>query len=175
MNESKPHLIATLEAHQPFDALEAEHLARTLVFLKKTDEPFSRRTLAGHITASSVIIDTRQAHIALFWHHKLNRWLQPGGHCEPEQDKSTLDAAWRELLEETPLMAEQVWLIQQTPFDIDVHPIPAKEGEAAHLHYDIRYLFQTAFENLPAINWRTLASLATDSDLSLARYAHKLL
>ena len=34
----------------------------------------------------------------------------------------------------------RVRLLSQDVFDVDIHEIPARDPEPAHLHYDVRYL-----------------------------------
>lgn len=75
---------------------------------------------------------------ALLIHHKkLNSWFQPGGHTEI-QDTSLRDTAIRETQEELGINVFQY--ISESIFDIDIHPIPEKNSEPAHNHYDVRYL-----------------------------------
>ena len=93
---TKLHAFSLLTPYKPFDLAEAQHLARTLEFLRATDAPFFRDTLAGHITASAILTDPAQSNLLLIWHEKLRRWLQPGGHCE-QDDVSLSAAARREL------------------------------------------------------------------------------
>src|SRR4029453_2062147 len=49
-------------------------------------------------------------------------------------------AAWREAREESGLI--NVRPVLDHIFDVDVHEIPADTREPAHLHYDIRFLFE---------------------------------
>ncbi|MYW70379.1 NUDIX domain-containing protein [Streptomyces sp. SID8379] len=71
-------------------------------------------------------------------------WLLPGGHLEPA-DNTLLQAAGRELAEETGISPHLVTPRGEVPLDIGIHPIdadPAK-NEPAHQHCDFRYLFRT--------------------------------
>ncbi|MFI6453994.1 NUDIX domain-containing protein [Streptosporangium amethystogenes] len=85
---------------------------------------------AGHIRA--VIGDYLDA---------LDRWLLPGGHLEVS-DATLLDAALRELAEETGIPATAVTPAGERPLHIDIHPIPANpaKGEPGHRHIDFRFL-----------------------------------
>jgi len=174
LNSQKNVLLAELSAYQPYDAAESEFVSRAREFLQKHDDPFSRKTAEGHITASAVVVNGSRQSVLMIWHEKLSRWLQPGGHCEPDIDKSLPDAALRELVEETEIPAEAITLGQKHIFDVDIHPIPARGDEAAHLHYDIRYLFQTDATR-EAIRWRPIPAVAQMDDESRARFARKLL
>jgi ADP-ribose pyrophosphatase YjhB (NUDIX family) len=51
-----------------------------------------------------------------------------------------LSAAWREAREESGLI--NVRPVLDHIFDVDVHEIPANLKEPAHLHFDIRFLFE---------------------------------
>jgi 8-oxo-dGTP pyrophosphatase MutT (NUDIX family) len=77
--------------------------------------------------------------VLLLHHRKLGRWLQPGGHAEPgERDGEAV--ALREAREETGLDGLLLHPSAPRPLDVDVHPIPARPDEPAHLHLDLRYL-----------------------------------
>ena len=75
--------------------------------------------------------------VLLAHHRKLGRWLQPGGHSDGDPD--TLAVALREAREESGL---DVRALDDAIFDIDVHRIPARGREPAHLHFDVRFLVQ---------------------------------
>lgn len=99
---------------------------------------FERNNDLGHVTSSAFIVSPDRKKTLLMHHKKLDRWLQPGGHCDGETD--TLASAKREAHEETGLT--KLIRIGSFPFDIDIHEIPARKDEPAHLHHDIRYLFE---------------------------------
>jgi 8-oxo-dGTP pyrophosphatase MutT (NUDIX family) len=174
LNSQKTALLAELAAYQPYDSAEATFVRQIREFLQKHDAPFSRKTAAGHITASAVVVDGARQAVLMIWHEKLSRWLQPGGHCEPDIDPTLPDAALRELVEETHIPAEAITLVQKNLFDVDIHPIPARGDEAAHLHYDLRYLFQTNATR-EGIQWRPITEVAQMGDESRSRFAKKLL
>jgi ADP-ribose pyrophosphatase YjhB (NUDIX family) len=167
-------LLTLLNIHVPFDAQEAAHVARTQAFLLDTPTPFSRTTQAGHITGSAVVWDRKTQTLLLLWHVKLQRWLQPGGHCEPLEDTDTVATAWRELLEETEVARACFALAQPALFDVDVHEIPERGDEPTHYHYDVRYLFTLEGDLPPMLRAVPLAEVAQFSDASLARLAQKL-
>jgi 8-oxo-dGTP pyrophosphatase MutT (NUDIX family) len=97
----------------------------------------SRREMTGHVTAATVLVD-EHGNVLHIRHKVLDKWLIPGGHLEAE-DTNLAAAALRELAEETGMTG-----IDGEPelIDIDVHPIPANPGkrEAAHQHFDFRFL-----------------------------------
>jgi len=133
------HLIQQLQAHVPHNTIESAHLETIIAFLNHTKFPFDRTTLEGHITGSAIVVDPTYHQILLLHHRKLDRWLQPGGHCDG--DPCPLAVACKEVAEETGLTA--VTPISSAIFDVDVHRIPTKGDVPEHWHYDIRYLFVT--------------------------------
>ena len=67
-------------------------------------------------------------------------------------------------------------------FDIDVHAIPARGGEPAHLHFDVRFLVQaehdrfTVSEESHALAWVPAEGLgALTDEESVLRMARKWL
>ncbi|HOX83234.1 MAG TPA: NUDIX hydrolase [Chryseolinea sp.] len=99
---------------------------------------FQRTHLPGHITGSAWIIDDSKSKALLIHHGKLNRWLQPGGHADG--DENVLRVALREAEEETGVKNYEI--LKEGIFDLDIHPIPNRKDFPEHLHYDIRYLVQ---------------------------------
>lgn len=134
---SREELLAALEAHVPFNAHEAGMRDRIMDFVRKHEDCFHRTQLAGHVTASAWVVNRERTRALLVHHARLNRWLQPGGHCDGEAD--VLAVALRETLEETGLEAKPVG---EGIFDVDAHEIPARKQEPAHVHYDVRFLLE---------------------------------
>jgi 8-oxo-dGTP pyrophosphatase MutT (NUDIX family) len=82
------------------------------------------------------VFDPKAAAVLLMHHKKLQKWLQPGGHCDG--NSNFIEVAQKELWEETGLKLNPV---SSEAFDLDIHSIPASSAESAHLHYDWRVLF----------------------------------
>ncbi len=106
---------------------------------------FNRKNFEGHITASAFIYCIDERKLLLLEHKSLKKLLQPGGHVEIVDEK-IIDAAKREVLEETCLKDYSIISIDDDiniPFDIDTHFIPEndKKKENEHYHHDFRYLF----------------------------------
>lgn len=128
------------------DSLKSRDLA--LMLLECTPEPFSRHQFTpGHITATGLVLAPDGERVLLVHHRRLDRWLLPGGHIEPEDD-SAAEAAGREVLEETGAVLAAA---ASAPLaGIDVHGIPAKGADPYHLHHDLMFAFQGAAEGLHA-------------------------
>ena len=155
------------------------HVENVLTFIVSETRPWSRATLAGHLTASAWVLDRTRSHAVLIHHRKLNRWLQPGGHFE-DVDTSWHAAAQREVTEETGLAQFIVQPDNDELFDVDVHPISARKDEPAHFHYDLRFLFVADVDatldralrvNLDEVHdclWFSLTELANDLTMELS-------
>ena len=165
----------SLAAYRPENAGEEAVLARFQAFLDRPD-PFLRGDPEGHVTASAIVARPRGDLVLLVSHRKLGGWLQPGGHVEPA-DPSVFETALREVREETGV--ERCAL--ETPLgdailDLDVHPIPASGMEAAHVHYDVRFLLTTGDGHAltDGAAWFALDAIpGVDRDGSLERAVRK--
>ena len=114
-------------------------LQAILAFVERHPDPFDRRIAEGHLTGSAIVVSAAGDQVLLLHHRKLGRWLQPGGHAEPgERDGEAV--ALREAREETGIEGLALHPSAPRPLDVDVHPIPARPDEPAHLHLDLRYL-----------------------------------
>ncbi|KJQ54597.1 NUDIX hydrolase [Microbacterium sp. SA39] len=95
--------------------------------------PVSRDAGPDHATASCVVFDETLTQTLLVFHGKGRFWVQPGGHAE-DGDESIVDAALRELREETGIDAAA----PTTPlaYDLDHHGLSSRFGRCAS-HLDI--------------------------------------
>ncbi|MCS7042057.1 MAG: NUDIX hydrolase [Bryobacteraceae bacterium] len=171
-------LLAALRAHSPWDAREASMLARIAAFVETHENCFERTLLEGHVTGSAWVVNPERTHALLVHHRRLDRWLQPGGHCDGSPD--VLGTALREVLEETGIHARPV---SEAIFDVDAHDIPARGAEPAHVHYDIRYLAEAPLSCQPVVSpesrevrWVPLEEIARlGTDASVLRLVEKTL
>jgi 8-oxo-dGTP pyrophosphatase MutT (NUDIX family) len=136
-------LAAALRAHPPADDEEARDRARILEFVARHPDPFDRSIAEGHLTGSAFVVSGDGARVLLLHHRKLARWLQPGGHADPGETSGEA-VALRETREGTGLDAIALHPAAPRPLDVDVHAIPARPGEPAHEHLDLRYLVLAA-------------------------------
>lgn len=178
------HLKSLLAAHQPADAEEAEHRRSMLALADAAGDPFSRAHFQpGHFTASAFVLSPDADALLLIFHGKLRRWLQPGGHIDPE-DGDVIAAALREVAEETGVRDAAPDTALGALLDVDIHEIPPnpKKGEPAHGHYDLRVLlrarsldFAVGSDAVDA-RWVPLEQInERDSDRSVTRAVARLL
>jgi 8-oxo-dGTP pyrophosphatase MutT (NUDIX family) len=130
-------LISLLKEYHPIDKADAENQTALLKFVSSHSDCHKRSLLIGHVTGSAWIIDRAQSQVLLTHHANLDRWMQLGGHVE--DDPSIESAALREAQEESGLSS--IVLATGQIFDLDIHEIPQSPKAAAHLHYDVRFLF----------------------------------
>lgn len=168
-------LRSLLESHRPTTSEEAGHLASILDLLAEKATAFDRTEYQpGHITASAFVIHPRRSAAALVNHRKIGRWLQPGGHVEPD-DSDIESAARREVSEEIGIAD----LASLGVADVDVHLFPQRGDQPQHLHLDVRLGFVAGSERLiegegsEGVRWATFAEMQ-DMEESLARPARRL-
>ncbi|MCC6849635.1 MAG: NUDIX hydrolase [Deltaproteobacteria bacterium] len=155
--------------------------ARFAAFISAHPECFERACAPGHITGSAWLVSHDRTAYLLTHHRKLGRWLQVGGHADGDADAARV--ALREAREESGIAGLALAAIDGCvqPLDLDAHVIPARSGEPAHVHYDVRFLvvappgatFTISNESL-ALRWfRADAPLGVAHDESVARLAAK--
>jgi 8-oxo-dGTP pyrophosphatase MutT (NUDIX family) len=133
------HTRSLVQAFDPAkDARAAEARRQILALLEAGAAAFRRNHFdPGHITASAIVLRERigQREVLLVLHRRLDRWLQPGGHVDPD-DTDVIAAARREVREETGVVVED----SADLVGVDVHGIPAGRGEPPHFHHDLVFL-----------------------------------
>ncbi|HUX38687.1 MAG TPA: VF530 family DNA-binding protein [Rectinemataceae bacterium] len=175
--ESTARLVDALSSYCALWPEEAPVVDRIISFLRSHPEPFSRSCLEGHITGSAFVVDPGLEKTLFVHHAKLDKWLQPGGHCE--EGEGALEASRREAAEETGVELGRP--VDSLPLDVDIHEIPARDAVPAHLHLDIRYLFVSPLgetrssEESHAVEWLSFAEARSrNPEASISRPLAKI-
>ncbi|MFX4272937.1 NUDIX hydrolase [Propionibacteriaceae bacterium Y1685] len=146
-----------------------QSLLRTefLALAERSEQPWSRETLPGHLTASAMVCTADARQVLLVLHAKVGRWLQTGGHAEPD-DPSLPAAALREAIEESGITG-----LRLLPgiADVSVHPAPC----GADLHHDVRYVVVAEEASPPVcsaestdVRWFDVTDLPSDLEPEVA-------
>lgn len=174
---SREDLLNSLEKYQT-DYDDERCFISQFKDLLKHPRAFYRDHLPGHMTGSAWIVDETGGFVLLTHHAKLNRWLQPGGHADGEEN--IYEVALKEAKEETGI--DNFRLISDALFDIDIHEIPERQGFPAHDHYDVRVLLSAdrntkliVTDESNALQWVSIDQLAelTGNNFSMLRMAEK--
>ena len=169
---------ALITAYQPTSSAEESAKSRMLALLSMhQSHAFERSCVPGHFTASAWVLSLNRKQVLLLHHAKLQCWLQPGGHCDGDED--FLAVAQKEVFEETGIRAQP--LTPSLIFDVDVHLIPPRKNEPCHYHYDVRFLFEADDQLAPiknheseAVAWVPLDQVATlTQETSILRMVEK--
>jgi len=174
---SRPALLDELRAHEPAGERERAMRDRLVAFVEAHPDAFERALQIGHVTASAWIVDPSRTYALLTHHRKLGKWLQLGGHADGDADVRA--AAMREAREESGLTSLR--FAYDAIYDVDVHAIPARPGEPAHEHYDVRFALEADPDERLVVGdeshelaWIPIAQLARyGADESVLRLARK--
>ncbi|MEP6852487.1 MAG: coenzyme F420-0:L-glutamate ligase [bacterium] len=142
-----------------------------LGFLHARPDAMWRSCLAGHLTASAVIVDPTRSAVLLTLHPRVGSWVQLGGHCE-RKDAALVDAAAREGREESGIGSLS---LDPEPLNLDVHAVTCSLGVPTR-HFDVRFLAIAPPAAEPVISsesvdlrWFPWDELPPDSPPDLAR------
>ena len=119
---------------------ETAYARKAKSFVEAHEDCFYRELAPAHVTGSTWVVNPDRSRVLMMHHKKLGKWFQPGGHADGDGD--ILRVALRETVEETGMDESQVRLVSEDVFDVDIHSIPAMNGEPAHEHIDIRFLVE---------------------------------
>jgi 8-oxo-dGTP pyrophosphatase MutT (NUDIX family) len=150
---------------------EQERLRR--VYLAHTGahpDAMSRDCHPDHLTASAIIFSADHERVLLTLHHVIKRWLQTGGHCEPE-DTALAEAALREGREESGI---QVLSIDPVPVLLSHHEVPSCGPIRPSHHLDVQYVAvappdarHVISEESDDLAWFGVDALPDDADQSV--------
>lgn len=127
--------IALLTEWEPPDAGQDALRHSVLAFLHGREDSCRRSCVAGHITASALVVSDSADEVLLTLHPRLGRWVQLGGHCE-EDDTGIEAAALREATEESGVEGLR---IEPNLGAIHVHPVTCSLGVPTR-HLDLQFI-----------------------------------
>ena len=167
----RAHAARSLEPH------EAAMTADMIRFVEEHADCLLRSCVPGHLTGSAWIVSPDRTRTLLTHHHKLDKWLQLGGHADGNED--LLAVALREAREESGLT--QLHAISPEIFDLDRHWIPPRKADPGHFHYDLRFMIEADPDEVLVISseskdlaWVEVASVtALNPEESMARMVRK--
>jgi 8-oxo-dGTP pyrophosphatase MutT (NUDIX family) len=134
-------LRALLDAYEARDEREARDVRRLAAAIDSVD--LWSRASPLHVTGSALILHPPTGRVLLRWHTRMRAWMQVGGHFDPGETDPWV-VARREAEEETGLTdLVEFGPAGTTPVQIVIVPVPARHGEPAHEHADIRFLLVT--------------------------------
>jgi 8-oxo-dGTP pyrophosphatase MutT (NUDIX family) len=165
--------VDVLSAWRPADPAQETLRHAMLSFLYAREDGCLRECVPGHITGSALVIDHSGRHALLTLHPRFGRWLQLGGHCEPD-DESVVAAALREATEESGI---EGLTIEPEPAALHVHPVTCSLGVPTR-HLDVQFVVHApagaeilrSDESLD-LRWWPLDELPADSDFGLTQLA----
>jgi 8-oxo-dGTP pyrophosphatase MutT (NUDIX family) len=143
--------VSTLRAWQAPDAAQDALRCDFLDHLSAHDDGVRRSCVPAHLTASALVMSEGRDEVLLVLHTKAGLWLQPGGHCQPE-DPTLLAAALREATEETGIGG---LALSAAPVRLDRHAAPCRPGVVDH-HLDVQYLAIAPPQAIPRSSAETL-------------------
>ncbi|OLT48233.1 NUDIX hydrolase [Saccharomonospora sp. CUA-673] len=158
--------LSTLDSWKPSAPGQESLRQAYLGFVGGRPDACARSCEPGHVTASAVVLDAAAEHVLLTLHPRVGRWLQLGGHCEPE-DTSLPGAALREATEESGMSG---LTIDEDPLRLDVHPITCSLGVPTR-HFDVQFLVRApegaepvASDESDDLRWWPVHALPPDTE-----------
>jgi 8-oxo-dGTP pyrophosphatase MutT (NUDIX family) len=125
--------VALLTDWRPATPAARRARGTTLRLLDAGPVAMTRAHRPGHLTASTLIVDSTGSRVLLCLHGRYGFWVQLGGHCEPE-DPTMARAALREATEESGIPGLR---LDPEPIDLDIHRVGCQGGSR---HHDVRFV-----------------------------------
>lgn len=165
--------VDVLTGWQAPDAAQDTLRHAVLAFLSARPDACLRECVPGHITASALVLDAAGTHALLTLHPRFGRWLQLGGHCEPN-DTDIHAAALREATEESGIGHLRVDPVLAA---LHVHPVTCSLGIPTR-HLDMQFVMYAppGAEPVPSdesldLRWWPMDALPRDIDFGLTQLA----
>lgn len=163
-------VIATLAEWQAPSEEQSALRHAVAAFVLARPDACERACVPGHITASVAVLDHTRSSVLLTLHPRLGRWVQLGGHCEPEDD-DIVAAARREGVEESGI-ADLV--IRPGLAALHVHPLTCSLGVPTR-HLDLQFVAVAMPDAAIAVSdesldlrWWPVSALPDGTDHALA-------
>ncbi|OBG29686.1 NUDIX hydrolase [Mycobacterium sp. 852002-51057_SCH5723018] len=106
-----------------------------LAFVQARRDACLRECVAGHVTASALVLDDAGDRVLLTLHPRVGRWVQLGGHCD-DGDADIVAAALREATEESGIAGLR---IVPELAAVHVHPVTCSLGVPTR-HLDLQFV-----------------------------------
>jgi 8-oxo-dGTP pyrophosphatase MutT (NUDIX family) len=158
-----------LEAWNPTGRDAESTRQAVLAFLAASPDACLRANTAGHITASAVVLTPDLSQVLLTLHPRIGRWVQLGGHCEPD-DTTLPEAALREAREESGI---DDLTLDENLHALHVHPLTCSLGiPTRHLDLQFRALAPAHATPLRSpesldLRWFPVTALPPNADVTL--------
>ncbi len=127
-------VLDVLAGWNPPDSAQDALRHAVLAFVAARPDACERACVPGHITASVAVLDPTGSRVLLTLHPRLARWVQLGGHCEPD-DTDIAAAALREGTEESGIVG---LTLHPELVALHVHPVTCSLGVPTR-HLDMQF------------------------------------
>ena len=164
--------VERITAFEPRTDAEATARARTLRFLADHPDGVEATCQDGHVTATAAVLSPDRRRILLTLHARIGKWLELGGHLEPD-DIDLAAAGLREGIEESGISD---LLLEPGIVTIAIHDnVPCRRAPGT-THFDIYYALtaphgaqeEISDESLD-LRWFDVDELPNDSVLAWPR------